>query len=264
MPLPASMLTHPTTTRINRKRVAWPEWAIQYVEANYQEKGDSEIAEDLTNDDRAKRTYNAKQVEKKREALSLKRNPDQLNRILLRNKAAGRFQRSADFVHSRAVEEGDVRVWKERSEDGSIRESKRIKIGGKLIRLSTYTWEQAYGPVPLGSVVTFRDGNPLNCVLDNLLIMTRAENIARNRNLASSQERQREANQTRHAQQRQEYLDLKGQLDTVEKRLTNLKDGERDESYTVDLLDQVQKELNQRKKNLLLALYRLPESVKTE
>jgi len=36
-------------------------------------------------------------------------------------------------------------------------------------------WEAAHGPVPVGRVVAFKDGNKLRCELDNLVLMTRGE-----------------------------------------------------------------------------------------
>ena len=42
-------------------------------------------------------------------------------------------------------------------------------------------WEQAHGKIPKGHIITFIDGNPLNCVLENLEMITRQEHIARNR-----------------------------------------------------------------------------------
>ncbi len=43
-----------------------------------------------------------------------------------------------------------------------------------------WLWEQTNGPVPEGHVVAFRDGNKLNCVLENLMMITRAELLALN------------------------------------------------------------------------------------
>ena len=40
-----------------------------------------------------------------------------------------------------------------------------------------HVWQQANGPVPSGMMVTFRDGNRLNCTIDNLQLMTRAEAV---------------------------------------------------------------------------------------
>lgn len=42
-------------------------------------------------------------------------------------------------------------------------------------------WEQENGPVPKGHVVIFADGNPLNVVLENLLLITRGELVVMNK-----------------------------------------------------------------------------------
>jgi hypothetical protein len=42
------------------------------------------------------------------------------------------------------------------------------------------TWEAENGPVPPGHAVTFKDGNRLNCALDNLELISRAELARRN------------------------------------------------------------------------------------
>ena len=41
-------------------------------------------------------------------------------------------------------------------------------------------WEAEHGPVPAGHFVVFRDRNPANIVLDNLLLVDRAEHMRRN------------------------------------------------------------------------------------
>ena len=45
-----------------------------------------------------------------------------------------------------------------------------------------HNWEQNFGPVPEGKVVALRDGNPLNCEPENLMLITRAELLNLNRN----------------------------------------------------------------------------------
>lgn len=62
--------------------------------------------------------------------------------------------------------------------------------GYKYIRLAMnkwvlyhrYVWEQAYGPIPPGMILVFKDRNPLNCDLGNLELITRSENLRRNSN----------------------------------------------------------------------------------
>ena len=46
--------------------------------------------------------------------------------------------------------------------------------------LQRYVWTQANGEIPPGSVVIFLDGNYLNCELNNLQVISRRENMARN------------------------------------------------------------------------------------
>ena len=44
-----------------------------------------------------------------------------------------------------------------------------------------YLWEQMHGPVPKGHAVAFRDGKKLNCVPENLMLVTRAELLRLNK-----------------------------------------------------------------------------------
>ena len=43
-----------------------------------------------------------------------------------------------------------------------------------------WLWEQAYGEIPKGHNVQFKDNNPLNCVLENLYLITRDEQVREN------------------------------------------------------------------------------------
>jgi hypothetical protein len=38
-----------------------------------------------------------------------------------------------------------------------------------------HIWEKAHGKVPQGFCLAFKDGNPLNCILDNLILLSRDE-----------------------------------------------------------------------------------------
>jgi len=46
--------------------------------------------------------------------------------------------------------------------------------------LNRYTWEQHNGPIPKGMVVVYKDGDYLNNDINNLLMITKKENMARN------------------------------------------------------------------------------------
>jgi hypothetical protein len=43
-----------------------------------------------------------------------------------------------------------------------------------------YVWEQHNGPIPPKHIVTFKDGNRLNCAIENLELMSCADNARRN------------------------------------------------------------------------------------
>lgn len=49
--------------------------------------------------------------------------------------------------------------------------------------LSRHTYESFFGKVPDGYIVYHKDGDPLNCDIQNLDIMSRAQNVRRNHNL---------------------------------------------------------------------------------
>ena len=46
--------------------------------------------------------------------------------------------------------------------------------------LNRYTWEQHNGPIPKGLIVVYKDGNYLNNDINNLMLLTKKENMARN------------------------------------------------------------------------------------
>ena len=60
----------------------------------------------------------------------------------------------------------------------------------KLIRLSLgvwqpyhrYVWEQAHGPIPKSTIITFKNKDTLDCRLENLKLISRADNLRRNAN----------------------------------------------------------------------------------
>lgn len=54
---------------------------------------------------------------------------------------------------------------------------REIKVAepNKWSLLHRFKWQQAYGPIPKGHCLVFKDNDPLNCELDNLLLVTRNE-----------------------------------------------------------------------------------------
>jgi hypothetical protein len=56
----------------------------------------------------------------------------------------------------------------------------KISERGPMVSKSRYIWEQHNGPIPKGSVVSFKDGNRLNCDIDNLFLTTQEDIMLRN------------------------------------------------------------------------------------
>lgn len=55
-----------------------------------------------------------------------------------------------------------------------------LKTEDGIVLKHRHVWESAHGPIPDGHVVIFRDGNKQNCELDNLSMISRADNARRN------------------------------------------------------------------------------------
>jgi hypothetical protein len=65
----------------------------------------------------------------------------------------------------------------------SGRPYKYIKISdGHWELLHRHLWKKQHGSIPRKHVLIFKDGDSLNCSLDNLQLITMAENMQRNRN----------------------------------------------------------------------------------
>lgn len=56
----------------------------------------------------------------------------------------------------------------------------RVSLG-KWEYLNRWMWKQKFGEIPQGMNVAFKDNNPLNCVIENLFLETRQQNLDRNR-----------------------------------------------------------------------------------
>lgn len=48
---------------------------------------------------------------------------------------------------------------------------------GKRRAKHRWVWEQAHGPIPKGMVIRFKDGDRTNCQLENLFMVSQAENL---------------------------------------------------------------------------------------
>lgn len=68
--------------------------------------------------------------------------------------------------------------------DKTRRDYQYIKVAEphtwKLLQVKV--WEDHYGKVPDGCIVTFIDGDTMNCDIDNLMVISKKQNLVRNRN----------------------------------------------------------------------------------
>lgn len=73
-------------------------------------------------------------------------------------------------------------------EDISVRDANRnpvvyLRISlGKWVPLARHSYESYYGKIPHGHIIAFKDGDPMNCDIKNLYLITRAQNARRNHN----------------------------------------------------------------------------------
>jgi transcriptional antiterminator Rof (Rho-off) len=51
----------------------------------------------------------------------------------------------------------------------------KVSMGKPMVQKHRWVWKQAHGDIPRGYNVMFRDGNRLNCSLDNLELVSRSE-----------------------------------------------------------------------------------------
>ncbi len=52
----------------------------------------------------------------------------------------------------------------------------------KWVLYQRYLWEQKYGVIPEGMLIAFKDGDSLNCKIENLEMISKIENMKRNKN----------------------------------------------------------------------------------
>lgn len=51
---------------------------------------------------------------------------------------------------------------------------------GNFVLKHRKVWEETYGPIPEGNIITFRDGNRKNCDPENLIMISKAQNAVLN------------------------------------------------------------------------------------
>ena len=73
----------------------------------------------------------------------------------------------------------DGHIFARKDKTGRVYLHIRVELG-KYVLLHRHIWEQANGEIPQKHVVTFKDGDTMNCSIDNLELITMKENRRRN------------------------------------------------------------------------------------
>jgi HNH endonuclease len=99
--------------------------------------------------------------------------------IMKRN--SGTFKKGN--IPATAKYDGCVTVRTETMKNGKPRPYKYVRLDkAKWQPLHHKIWIEEHGPIPAGHIIIFRDGNSLNCIPENLQMITKRENADRNRN----------------------------------------------------------------------------------
>ncbi|RKD18991.1 hypothetical protein BCY91_14030 [Pelobium manganitolerans] len=92
---------------------------------------------------------------------------------------ATRFKKG-QLPHNTYNEVGKITIRHDHRERGGKRYKYICIKVGVWSMLHKHLWEQANGKVPSGHCLWFKDGDPMNCTLENLEMITRKENRKRN------------------------------------------------------------------------------------
>lgn len=162
----------------------WTKRQVNFLTKNYHTIGDLELAEIFQARWPKNKLWTKKHIDKKRKYLRLHRTEKELLAIKQRNKKAGRWALCAikRWLKTGQAAEGEVRMW----EIHGGRKVPFIKVNGSFMHWARHTWIKTYGPLPKGMNVIFKDNNPVNQTIDNLMLVTNAELAKRNSDVASA------------------------------------------------------------------------------
>lgn len=198
---PTALKSRAGVLKLRRKvheRRPWTKRHIAYLRSHYANQSAEEIAP------KVKHTVGS--VYQKAKALGLEKAPDFLrirgslnaqhpnakaHRFKKGSAPSNKGKRQEDFMSPEAIERTKATRFKKGNvphnskpvgyerinDDGYI----LIKVGDrrKMVLKHRYIWELHNGFVPEGHIVAFRDGNRLNCNLENLFLMSWEDNARR-------------------------------------------------------------------------------------
>jgi len=160
----------------------WTEDQINYLKANYKTVGDVELAERFEKLWPKQKKWTNKHIEKKRKYLKLIRTVTEVEKVKERNIETGRFAECAvkRWKVSEACAEGTVKIW--RYAGGNAFKVIKLKTG--FVHFMPWLYEQMFGPIPVGYMVRTKDGDNMNVVPENLILVTRAQHALINSSIS--------------------------------------------------------------------------------
>jgi len=151
----------------------WTDEQVLFLKENYKTVGDTVLAEIFSTIYYKEKGWTKKHIEKKRRYLKLKRTEKELIKIKEINVINGRWAESHwKRWFERVSPIGEVRVW---MNSDTNKPFKVIKTAEGFVHYAPWLFQQYFGPVPKGMIVRLLDEDPLNVVLENLTLVTRAE-----------------------------------------------------------------------------------------
>lgn len=150
----------------------WTDEQINFLKENYKGMGDLEISEIFQRKFPKSKPWTIKHIEKKRKYLGLRRTDRQLFNIRLRNIDQGRMDglNWSKKPIRRMLRYGTCII---RNINGY--KVKLVRVKGGFKKLAHINYEKQFGPIPKGHMIIMKDGNSLNCEVENLELVTRTK-----------------------------------------------------------------------------------------
>ncbi|HRS66302.1 MAG TPA: HNH endonuclease signature motif containing protein [Spirochaetia bacterium] len=150
----------------------WTPEQEQFLKDNFEQIGDVEMSELFEKKWPKIKKWTKTHIGKKRKYLDLFRTTEQIKAINERNIKMGRFSECAvkRWKKDIASPEGTIKIWMV-----SKYPAKFIKVNNKYTPYAPWLYKKIFGDIPDGMVVSFKDGNNLNVVEENLMLITRSE-----------------------------------------------------------------------------------------
>lgn len=155
---------------LNLKKAERPEFWLKREELflvnNYRNMGNIEICQHLNTFKNKSREFSVKHIWKKMRLLNLHRSEKELALIKKKNIAAGMYSRNQHIVAAKKRYPEGKKVVRR---DTAGNKYYYIKHEGKMVQYHRLVWEMTFGPIPAGYKIFFKDGDTLNCRIDNLI-----------------------------------------------------------------------------------------------